>query len=77
MSHSVKLKKQKNNQANGKFSSSGKENYCEEIKQMSSGGNKTDSFQETGANFQNSLVYVPHKSLEKVVSIEMQQFKSF
>lgn len=44
---------------------------------MSSGGNKTDSFQETGANFQNSLVYVPHKSLEKVVSIEMQQFKSF
>lgn len=53
------------------FSNSGEGNHCEEIKQISFGGNKTDLFQETGANFQNSLVHVPHRSLENMASMQM------
>ena len=52
-------------------SSSGEENHCEEIKQISFAGNKRDLFQETEANFQNSLVHVPHKSLENMASMKM------
>ena len=52
-------------------SSSGEENHCEEIKQITFAGNKRDLFQETEANFQNSLVHVPHKSLENMASMKM------
>ena len=52
-------------------SNSEEENHCEEIKQISFGGNKTDLFQETGAKFQNSLVHVPHKSLENMAPMKM------